>query len=59
MKHGKMEDVFMDFSSATAARDEAFTVMTTKNGNMSTQLSQKEDHIWSLQAELCALKVAA
>ena len=54
-----MEDAFMNFALATAARDEAFTELTTKNGNLSTQLRQQEDQIWALQAKLCNLNVAA
>ena len=32
-KHGEMEDDFMNFTSATAARDAAFTKLATKNRN--------------------------
>ena len=36
VKHGEMEDAFMNFASATSARDAAFTKMTTTNDNLST-----------------------
>ena len=42
-----------------AARDVAFTKLTTKNGNLSTQLIHQDDQITTLQAELCNLKVAS
>ena len=54
-----MEDAFMNFASATAAWDSAFTDLTTTNGNLSTHLRQKEDHILSLKSQLCNLKVLA
>ena len=38
IKHGEMEDSFMNFTSVTAAWDAAFTKMTTTNVNLSTQL---------------------
>ena len=59
VKHGEIEDAFMNFASATASRGTAFTNITMTNGNLSTQLRQQEDKIWALQAELCNLKVAA
>ena len=57
IKHGEMEDAFMNFASATAAQDTYFTDMTTTNDNLSTQLRQREDHIWALQEKLWNLKV--
>ena len=54
-----MEDTFMNFASVTAARDAAFTKLTTTHGNLSTQFIHQEDQIQSLQAEFCNLKVAA
>ena len=59
VKHGEMEDAFMNFASAMADRDVAFTKLTTKNGNLSTQLIHQDDQITTLQAELCNLKVAS
>ena len=47
-KHSEMEDAFKDFASATSTRDTAFTELTTKNGNLSTQLKQQEDQIRAL-----------
>ena len=52
VKHVKMEDAFVNFVSATASRDAAFTKLTKTNGNLSTQLMHPEDQIWELQAEL-------
>ena len=49
----------MIFTLATASQDAAFTELTKKNWNLSTQLRKQEDKIWELQAELCNLKVAA
>ena len=54
-----MEDTFINFASATAARDAAFTEITTKNAKLTTQIRQKEDKIWSVQADMCNLKVVA
>ena len=54
-----MEDTFMNSVLATAARDAAFTKLTTTNGNLYTQLKQQEDHIQALQAELRNLKLVA
>ena len=34
VKHGEMEDYFMNFALATEARGAAFTGMTTKIGNL-------------------------
>ena len=48
-KHGKMEDAFMNFSSATASWDAVFTEMTRTNGNLYTQLRQQEEQIRALQ----------
>ena len=45
LKHGEMEDAFMNFASATSARDAAFTKLTTTNGNFLTQLRQQKDQI--------------
>ena len=59
VKHGEMEDAFMNFALAMAARDVAFTKLTTKNGNLSTQLIHQDDQITTMQAELCNLKVVA
>ena len=59
IKYDKMEDAFVNFVSATAARDAAFTKLTKTNGNLSTQLMHQEDQIRELQAELWNLKVAA
>ena len=59
VKHGEMEDSFMNFVSATAARDAAFIKLTMRNGNLSTQWRQQEDQIRYLQSELCNLKIAA
>ena len=42
-----------------AARDAAFTKLTTTNRNFTTQLRQQEDHIWALHAEIFNLEVAA
>ena len=58
LKHSKMEDAFMSFVPATSARDAVFVDTTTMNGNLTTQLGQKEDHIRYPQAEMCNLKVA-
>ena len=49
----------MNFVSVTADRNESFTKLTTKNGYLSTKSRHKEDHIQSLQADLCNLKVEA
>ena len=57
VKHGEMKELFMDFSSVTAERDSAFTELTTSNVNLTKQLKQKEDQIWSLQTDMCNLKV--
>ena len=59
VKHGEMEHASMKFSSATAAQYAAFIKLTTKNVNMSTQLRQQEDQIWSLQDHLFNLKLTA
>ena len=48
----------MSFVPATSARDAAFMKITTMNGNLTTQLGQKEDHIRYPQAEVCNIKVA-
>ena len=48
VKYGKIEDAFMNFASATAARGAYFTNITTMNGNLSTQLRYKEGHIRAL-----------
>ena len=45
VKHGEIEDAFMNFASATASRGTAFTNITMTNGNLSTQLRQQEDKI--------------
>ena len=58
IQHGDMEDDFMNFSSATAACDAAFTELTTTNGNLYTQLRHQDDQVRSLQAVLCNIKVA-
>ena len=47
----------MNFTSAMAARDVAFTKLTTTTRNLSIQLRHQEDHIQALQAELCNLEV--
>ena len=44
-KEGKMENSFIDFASATPARDTIFTELTTTHVNLSTKLRQQEDHI--------------
>ena len=54
-----MKELFMDFSSVTAERDSAFTELTTSNVNLTTQLRHQEDQIWSLQSDMCNLKVSA
>ena len=59
IKNGEIQDAFMDFESATASRDSAFTKITTTNFNLSTQLRQHKDQIRSLRSKLCNLKVAA
>ena len=59
IKHGKMENTFMNFASVTASWDAAFTKLTTTNGNLSTYLRQQKDHIRSLQEEFYNLKVEA
>ena len=38
VKHGEMEDAFMNFESDIEARDAAFTKIMKTNGNLSTQL---------------------
>ena len=38
VKHGKMEDDFMNFASDTAAKDAASTKLTSMNGKLSTKL---------------------
>ena len=38
VKNGKMERVFMNLASATAAQDAVFTKLNMINGNLSTQL---------------------
>ena len=43
MKHGEMEDAFMNFASATAECDEEFTKLNQINENISMQLRQQED----------------
>ena len=58
VKHGEMEDSFINFASATTARNAVFTDITMTNGNLSTPLRQQEDQIRALQAKLCKLKVA-
>ena len=50
-KHGKMRDAFMNFASSTAARDAAFTKLTTTNGTLSTQSRQQDYQIQALQSE--------
>ena len=59
VKHGEIEDAFMNFASATAENDAAFTELTKTTGNMSTQLRLQEDHIWAIHVELCNLKLAS
>ena len=59
LKHGEMEETFMNFVSATAERDAAFTELTTTDTNLTTQLRQQEDQILDLQADMCNLKVLA
>ena len=59
VKHGEMEDTFMNFAFAIAAHDSAFPEVTMTTRNMSTQLRLQEDHIQALQVEICNLKVAA
>ena len=54
-----MKELFMDFSSVTAERDSAFTELTTSNVNLTTQLRHQEDQIWSLQSDMCNIKVSA
>ena len=54
-----MEDAFMNFTSTPEAWDEAFTELTTTNGNISTKLGNQEDQIWAMQAEIHNLKVVA
>ena len=54
-----MKEALINSASATAARDAAFTELTTTNGNISTKLSQQEDNIRAVQAELCKLKVVS
>ena len=52
VKHGEMEDAFMNFVLVTAAQDSEFTKLATTNGNLYTQLRQHEDQIRVLQADL-------
>ena len=61
VKHGDMEDAFMKFALTLtmAARDASFTELTTSNGNLTTKLRNQKDQIWSLQEEMCNLRVAA
>ena len=61
VKHGEMEDEFMEFALKLkmAARDASFTELKTANGNLTTQLRNQKDQIWSLQEEMCNLRVAA
>ena len=49
----------MNFASAKAERDAAFTELTMTNGNLSTQLRRQEYQVRDLQAKLFNLKVAA
>ena len=58
-KHSYMEDAFMNFEFATAARYAAFTELPTINGNLSIQLRQQEYQIQAFQSGLCSIKVAA
>ena len=59
VKHGKMEDAFINISLVMAAREVELTKMTTKNGNLKMHLRQNEDNIWALQMEMCNLTVVA
>ena len=52
VKHGEMEDTFMNFALENESHDAAFTKLTKTNGNLSTQLMHQEDQIRELQAEL-------
>ena len=40
VKHGRMEDTIMNFTSETKARDAAFIKLTTTNRNLYKQLRQ-------------------
>ena len=59
VKHGEIEDDFMNLALATSARDSEFTKLKKQNGNFSTQLRQQEDQIQTFQSILCNKKVAA
>ena len=52
VKHGKMEDAFMNFASVISARDSAIKKLITKNRNLSTQSRQKEYQIRELQEDI-------
>ena len=41
VKYREMEDSFMNFASATAARDDAFAELMTTNVNLTTQLRKQ------------------
>ena len=51
VKHGEMEDFFIDFALVTTARDADFTKLTTTNANLSTRLRHQEDQIRALQVD--------
>ena len=58
VKHGKMEDAFMNFALAKAAGDPAFTKLLTRNSNLYTKMGHQEYHIQSLKPEFSNLKLA-
>ena len=45
IKHGDMDDAFMNFLSAAAAQDTDLAKAKTNNVNLSTQLRKQEDQI--------------
>ena len=53
-----MEDALKNVGSAMSEINAAFMELTTTNGKFKMQLRQEEDHIRSLQSEMCNLKVA-
>ena len=59
MKHGGMEDAFMNFVLATAAHDAAFTEQPMTNVNLSMKLRHQRDQIRALQSGICNLKLVS
>ena len=47
VKHGKEEDAFMNFVSATAVRYTVFTNMMTKNGNLGIHTIEVSGRLYS------------